>query len=119
VREEVPEERQIEAQPSVAVPILLALRYMEDDNPVTELFLNLLRRVIDRDLVHQVHSAFPKIIEQLSPDEAMIVYLVPDDGRYVFVDPDLQQHNSFPLHRLRFPENIQFYCRHLIRLSHI
>jgi len=116
VREDVPVERQIEAAPSVAIPILLALRYMEDDNPVTELFLNLLRRAIDRERVHEAHPAFPRIIEQLSRDEAMIMYSL-REKEYMCVLLDVRQGNSFPFHRLTFSEDIKFYCRHLATLD--
>ncbi|QDU05414.1 hypothetical protein V6x_51510 [Gimesia chilikensis] len=74
VRSEVPEERQIEASPSVATPILLELRYMEVENPITEMYLNLLKCAVDRDRVGDAHPAFVKIIGQLSPDEAMILH---------------------------------------------
>ncbi len=34
VRAKVPEDRQQEAAPSIALPILMDLRFMEDDNPL-------------------------------------------------------------------------------------
>lgn len=74
VRSAVPEDRQIEAAPSIAAPVLLELRYMEDDNPITELYLNLLKRAIDRDKSEDAHPAFVRIIGQLCPDEAMILH---------------------------------------------
>ena len=47
---------------------------MEEENPITELYLNLLKCAIDRDRVNEAHPAFVKIIGQLSPDEAMILH---------------------------------------------
>ena len=58
VRRRVPEDRQIEAAPSIAAPLPLSLRYMEDDNVLTELFLNLLTRAIDRERFGEAHPAF-------------------------------------------------------------
>lgn len=78
VRQRVPEERQIEAPPSVAAPVLMNLRYMEDDNPLTELYLNLLARAIDKERQSEAHPAFVKIIEQMSPDEAILVCILRD-----------------------------------------
>jgi len=78
VRQRVPEERQIEAPPSVALPVLMNLRYMEDENPLTELYLNLLARAIDRARQNEAHPAFVRIIDQLSPDEALILFLLRD-----------------------------------------
>ncbi|MEI8194812.1 MAG: DUF4393 domain-containing protein [Phycisphaerae bacterium] len=69
----VPEERRVEAPPSIAGPALQSMYFLEDGNPLQELYLNLLRRVIDRDRQHEAHPAFPKIIEQMSPDEAVLL----------------------------------------------
>jgi hypothetical protein len=74
VRAAVPPERQIEAASSIAGPVLLELRCMEDDSPITELYLNLLKRAIDQDRKDEAHPAFVKIIGQLCPDEAMILH---------------------------------------------
>ena len=55
VRAKVPEDRQQEAAPSIALPILMDLRFMEDENPLTELYLNLLARAIDRERCSEAH----------------------------------------------------------------
>lgn len=73
VRSKVPEERQIEAHPQLAGPILENLRYMVDGDILTEMYLNLLARAIDRDRVGEANPAFVKIIEQLCPDEALLL----------------------------------------------
>jgi hypothetical protein len=116
VRKDVPPERQIEARPSIAIPILLALRNMEDDNPLTDMFTELLRNSIDSKTVELIHPAFPKIIEQLCGDEAVILYSLREMG-YMCILTDTQQSNSFPLHRLTSPDNLHFNCRHLAILD--
>ena len=73
VKSKVPEERQIEAHPQLAGPILENLRYMVDGDILTEMYLNLLARAIDRDRVGEANPAFVKIIEQLCPDEALLL----------------------------------------------
>ena len=73
VRNKVPEERQIEAHPQIAGPILQNLRFMVDGDILTEMYLNLLARAIDRDRVGEANPAFVKIIEQLCPDEALLL----------------------------------------------
>lgn len=115
-RSAVPVERQIEAAPSIAIPIMLALRYMEDDNLVTELFVNLLTRCIDRSRVGEAHPAFPRIIEQLAPDEAMILYSL-REREHLCIKLHVKQDNSFPFHRLAFPNNMALYCHHLDSLN--
>ena len=73
VRNKVPEERHIEAHPQVAGPILQNLQFMVDGDILTEMYLNLLARAIDRDRVGEANPAFVKIIEQLCPDEALLL----------------------------------------------
>ena len=73
VRNKVPEDRQQDAAPSIALPVMMALRYMEDESILTEMFLNLLARAIDTDRSREAHPGFVKIIEQLSPDEALFI----------------------------------------------
>ncbi|WP_254506629.1 Abi-alpha family protein [Anatilimnocola floriformis] len=76
VRNDVPPERQIEAAPEIAGPVLEKLRYQRDDDPLTELYLNLLKRAIDKERRDEAHPAFASIIAQLSADEALFLYRV-------------------------------------------
>ena len=73
IREGVPKERQIEAPTSLSGPILDRLKYLEDDNYLTDLYLSLLQRAIDKERINEAHPAFFHIIEQLSPDEAFLL----------------------------------------------
>lgn len=74
VRKSVMPENQIEAPASIAGPILERLKYLEDNNYLTELYLNLLSRAIDKERVNEAHPAFYQIIDQLSSDEAILLY---------------------------------------------
>jgi len=74
VRKRVPPEQQVEAAASVAGPVLLNMRFVEDDNPLRALYLNLLTAAIDRDRQTLAHPGYVKIIEQLSPVEAMVMF---------------------------------------------
>lgn len=76
VREGVPEERQIEAPTSLSGPIMEKLKYLEDNNYLTDLYISLLQRAIDKDRINEAHPAFFHIIEQLSPDEAFLLYKI-------------------------------------------
>lgn len=121
VRERVPEERQVEARPSVALPVLMNLRYMEDDNPLTELYLNLLARAIDKERQSEAHPGFVRIIEQMSPDEAMVMYAFKHIGQeHLIIDPTvtpIKQDNSFPFDWLTHPSDTNFYFTHLETLN--
>ncbi|HEX8376239.1 MAG TPA: Abi-alpha family protein, partial [Pedobacter sp.] len=74
VAEAVPEEKQIEAPPSISGPIIERLKYLEDGNPMTSLFLNLLTRAIDKDRINEAHPGFIHVIDQLSSDEATLLF---------------------------------------------
>jgi len=78
VRRRVPADRRVGAAPSIAMPLLIPLAYMEDDNPLTELYVNLLARAIDKERQGEAHPAFVRIIDQLSPDEALLLFLLRD-----------------------------------------
>ena len=76
VREGVPVERQIEAPPSLSGPIMERLKYLEEDNYLTDLYISLLQKAIDKEKIQEAHPAFFHIIDQLSPDEAMILFVI-------------------------------------------
>ena len=126
VRAKVPEDRQQQAAPSIAGPILLNLRFMEDENPLTDLYLNLLARAVDKERCQEAHPAFVRIIEQISPDEAMVIYMMRD--RQVHLDfrakegvkePILTWGNTkvtgtdFPLESLASPKLLAMYLKRL------
>ena len=125
VRAKVPEDHQQEAAPSIALPILMDLRFMEDENPLTELYLNLLARAIDKERCNEAHPAFVKIIEQLSPDEAMVMYVL--GGEYPVVvfsgwfcdvwGQNQPSKHDFPPERLASPKLTWLYFRHLESLN--
>ncbi len=135
VRQRVPEQRQVEAPASLALPVLMNLRWMEDDNLLTELYLSLLERAIDRERQNEAHPAFARIIEQMSPDEAIAMYVL--RGSSVFFQLDrtsdlfhpiqrslnLKYGNTwigktnFPLETLADPDRVFICLDHLASLS--
>ncbi len=72
----VPEERRVEPAPEVAGSVFQSLVFMSEDNPLKEMYLRLLSRAIDRDRQGEAHPAFARLIDQLSPDEAVILFSV-------------------------------------------
>lgn len=73
VRAGVPEERQVEASPAIAGPIMLEMRFIEDASPLADMYEKLLQKAIDRDYQDLAHPAFVKIIGQLSADEVVVL----------------------------------------------
>ena len=107
-RQLVPEERQVEAPASIALPAMSALRCIEDDNPLTELYVNLLARAIDKERIGEAHPAFVKIIEQLSPDEALIMLQIKEPMEF--------RGREAPKW-LTYPGNFGMYISHLESLN--
>lgn len=116
VRAKVPEDRQQEAAPSIALPVLMDLRFMEDENPLTELYLNLLARAIDKERCNEAHPAFVKIIEQLSPDEAMVLWHFRQTEHWNLTEYEGCD-AEFPTGTLAEPRKLQSYIEHLKALS--
>ncbi|MDB9494847.1 DUF4393 domain-containing protein [Spirulina major CS-329] len=124
----VPEEQRIEAHPQIVGPVFEALRYVDESSVLAEMFINLLARAIDRERVREAHPAFPKIIAQLSVDEAHILFWLKKDF-YIYRQCSSLDHqsqtfksiklleNSFPLNQLIYPENFEIYLDHLHSLN--
>lgn len=131
VRGNVKEENQIEAPASISGPIIDRLKYLEDENYLTELYLNLLSRAIDKERVQEAHPAFYHIIDQLSADEAMILYIikqepiyydytmdlyVDDNNRYRFRN-EIVKKDTTPKDKIAFIEHFNMYIRHMESLN--
>lgn len=130
VRESVPEERQMEAPASISGPILERLKYLEENNYLTDLYLSLLQKSIDREKIGEAHPAFFHIIDQLSPDEAMILHtlsereiefeytrdLLNDNGREYWA-PRKVILDTTPKEKLTFLEHFDMYISHLQSLN--
>lgn len=131
VRNAVKEENQIEAPASISGPIIERLKYLEDENYLTELYLNLLSRAIDKERVQEAHPAFYHIIDQLSADEAMILYIIKqepiyydytmdlyldDNNRYRFRNTIVKR-DTTPKEKIAFIEHFNMYIRHMEALN--
>ena len=129
VTNRVPEERRIAAPAMIAGPVLEKLRFLEPEDSLTELYLNLLARAIDKDHINEAHPAFVTLIGQLSPDEALIIYrlrdssfkavdtLAWDQANDRFVPPPVIEKIDFPVSELTYPEHLYMYTDHLNSLN--
>jgi hypothetical protein len=131
VREGVPEERQIEAPTSLSGPIMDRLKYLEDDNYLTDLYVSLLQRAIDKERINEAHPAFFHIIEQLSPDEAFLLFkisqepidyeytldlIVNENGKSRFENVNVIK-DTTPKEHIVFIEHFDMYISHLESLN--
>lgn len=69
---EIPEENIIDVTPDIWVPILEKLTYTQNEK-ISDLFLELLKKASNKDEISLVHPKYTKIIESLSEDEALIL----------------------------------------------
>jgi len=128
ISEKVPTENMIEGHPQIVGPALDGLKYLSPEDIISELFVNLLSRAIDKERVSEAHPAFTHIINQLSPDEAVVIYhLSKKSYEYLtyaayntesntFAPREIIS-NQFPVDNLAYPENYAFYMDHLYSLN--
>jgi hypothetical protein len=127
----VPEESRIEAQPEIVGPSLEHMLYLPSDkSELWQMFEEVLTKSIDEDHVDEVHPSFPKIIAQLSRDEAWLLYRLrgkPLTRIYVqrlfsdittkqtqFTPPSIEfELDELPYDKLICPQKFNFYAKHL------
>jgi hypothetical protein len=128
VRNSVPEENQIEAPASLSGPIIERLKYLEENNYLTDLYLNLLSRAIDKERINEAHPAFFHVIDQLSPDEAYFLYRIKDNSIQITTHRDYDKKTNLfsnyqitktdlPIDEFMFPNHFNMYYRHLESLN--
>ncbi len=126
VATKVDEENMVEAPAQIVGPIIEGMLYLDDESLISEMFAQLLADSIDKTKQNVVHPAFPKIIQQLSHDEAVILYYLKRQSYIVKQQWDLKSgrienmktiKEGFPLSSLGYPENIWMYMDHLNSLT--
>lgn len=101
VANDVPKENQITPPASMLLPLLEKLKYQGEEEVLTNLYVELLKRACDKDRVTEAHPAFFNIIGQLSEDEALILFhmmrISNDPGTY-FISKDQHAENKIINH---------------------
>ena len=128
INQQVEPENRTTAESYIAGPILENLRYQNDDSIITECFINLLCRAVDKDRKKEAHPGFIKILENLSPDEALLIYVLSKRELEIVDTMDLDRANNqfhnrveekseIPTQELQYPENFTIYYTHLESLG--
>lgn len=128
IENEVDEKNVQEAQPNILLPTLAGLAINPDETLLGEMFFNILKSSIDKTKQKFLSPAFPKILEQLSKDEAMMLVLLKKQKYrlHTKMDLDKQQNrfineqtllDEFPREKLEFQENLWIYNDHLHNLN--
>lgn len=82
---EIPEEKIVAVAPEIGVPIAEKLSYIADAK-LSELYVTLLAKASASDTVSLAHPSFVNVINNLSPDEALLLeYFVDSSGDLPFV----------------------------------
>lgn len=130
----IPEERRVAPAPQILGPVLEGIRYEPEGTPIDELFSALLSTAMDSERLDRAHPAFPKIIAQLSRDEATILkelrlsqfggwaFYVPEQGEARGRNHHHIKRKAGPPFRLKidelsFPDRFPFYFAHLYHLG--
>lgn len=82
--EVIPEEKIIPVAPEIGVPVTEKLSYVNDDE-LSNLYVNLLARASTKDSVSAAHPSFVNIINNLSPDEAVLLRAMSGGFPFPFV----------------------------------
>jgi hypothetical protein len=128
IREKVPEENYVEGPPEIIGPAIEKMKYLEDSNPLWQMFEELLISSVDKKQIDNVHPSFVYIISQLSRDEAIILYGLKDTEFEVVDTMDLNhelnrfenlkiEKSTLPIDALLLPDKINLYYSHLESLS--
>lgn len=117
--EQVPPERIAEVPPEVGVPVAEKLTYVTDEQ-LSDLYINLLAKASTVDLAHTAHPSFVNVVNNLSPDEALLLQHI--RGDLPFVEARLQKKGANEWRtlgqlltgleaktKLTFPQNIVAY----------
>jgi hypothetical protein len=118
-RNRVPPEKQVEAPPVVSGPALRAMLFMENENPMAGLFINLLSQAINRDTQKGIHPGFVTVLEQMNPDEALLLTCIQQNNiagvsrLFDLSNKTIRSLTSFPQDNFIDPDNLFMYFEHL------
>jgi len=124
----VPEQRYVQPPPELVGPAVQHMRYLDYENPLWEMFEELLICSIDKQSLPKAHPAFTHIIAQLSRAEAVILYRLRGEEFHVVDTLEyIQQENRFvnrkiessdiPTQGLYLPDQLELYYSHLESLN--
>lgn len=126
ISERVEEEDLTEGHPQIFIPAMEGLSMTYEGSLVGEMFINLLTNSIDKNKQVLSHPAFPTIIQQLSQDEAVILYYLKKRTYKVKFQYDFKENiitkreileDEFPVEKLSFPGYITTFMDHLNSLD--
>ena len=122
----IPEERLQPVPARLAGPVIQELQYLDDGDDITEMYLHLLKKAMDKETEDVAHPAFAKLIGFLSPDEVLMLHLLGqrtfEQHSESYVDNGVRccqriTRQEFPVDDLSYPNNFNTYISHLTSLD--
>lgn len=120
----IPEKRLQPVPARLGGPVIQELQYLDDGDDITEMYLHLLKKAMDKETEDVAHPAFAKLIGLLSPDEVLMLHLL---GQRAFENHILEDSTrtinertilqEFPVNDLAYPNNFDIYISHLRSLN--
>ncbi len=126
---DIPEDRIVTPDPTVAGPALEALRFAGSKEPIAEMYAQLLATAMDRSTAQKAHPGFVEILRQTTADEARIIRLLSEHDEFpvvtLHVRPAVPVSSHIPRHfsllgihaRCEFPDMAPEYLDNLCRLG--
>ena len=78
----------------VGLPIIDKLTYL-NQKELSEAFINLLTKASFEETIHLVHPSFANILNNLSADEAKILFYLKDEHKVLFIDIHVDRGRSY------------------------
>jgi hypothetical protein len=118
----------IEPHPQISGRIFDGIKYLDEQSLLFDMFAELLSKAIQKDTASTAHPAFPVILSQLSPDEALLLYRLKSREYDYWEQVDYDSikgrftstrviKNDFPINDLQYPQNYILYINHLANLQ--
>lgn len=123
--ESVPEDKVVGVAPEIGVPVAEKLAYVTDER-LTSLYVKLLATASNQTRLENAHPSFVNVINNLSPDEALLLEyfvsnnsmpfvharaVIPEKGSYNVISGPIVPYEA--LSGLTFPLNIEAYLSNL------
>jgi hypothetical protein len=81
---DVSPEKIVAPNPRIAVPAMQALTYSMDDEPIREMFANLLAADMNAETKQHAHPAFVELIKEMTPADARVLKITRDCPQCAF-----------------------------------
>jgi hypothetical protein len=83
----VPPQRRVDAKPALLNAVVAAIGVEEDGSAIRANYTKLIASMIDSDRQQDLHPAFPRIVQELSARDALLLQIMPDGNGIILPEP--------------------------------